>query len=60
MYMERVIIAEATFQKQKMKGFCYGITPILESSTGYGKKKRSHNRMIDSHWAWKHIALKHI
>jgi len=49
--MERVIIAEATFQKQKMKGFCYGITPILESSTGYGKKKRSHNRMIDSHWA---------
>jgi len=33
-----------------MKGICYDITPILGSSAGY-REKRSHNRMIDAHWA---------
>jgi len=40
-----------------MKGICYDITPILGSSAGY-REKRPHNRMICSHWAWKHIVLK--
>jgi len=34
------------------------VTP-LGSSAGYGEKQ-SHNRMIDSHLAWKHIFLKYI
>jgi len=33
-----------------MKGICHEITPILGSSAG-NRAKRSHNRMIDSHWA---------
>jgi len=33
-----------------MKGYCYDITPIFGSSSYY-REKRSHNRMIDSHWA---------
>jgi len=33
-----------------MKDICYDITPILGSSAGY-REKRSHNRMIGSHWA---------
>jgi len=59
--MESIFIAEATIQnKKQMKGFCDGITPILDSSSDY-REKRSYNRMIDSHWAWKHIiALKYI
>jgi len=40
-----------------MNGICQDTTPFLGSSTGY-REKRSHNRMIDSHWAIKHIALK--
>jgi len=40
-----------------MKGICQDTIPILGSSTGY-REKRAHNRMIDSHWALKHIALK--
>jgi len=51
MYMESIFIAEATIQnKKQMKGFCDGITPILDSSSDY-REKRSYNRMIDSHWA---------
>jgi len=51
MYAESKFIAEATIQKQKkMKGICYNITPNLGSSAGY-REKRSHNFMIDSHWA---------
>jgi len=42
-----------------MKGICQDITPILGSSDGY-YEKRPHNRMIDSHWALKHIALLYI
>jgi len=42
-----------------MKGICQHTTPIVGSFADY-RKKRSHNRMIDSHWAVKHIALKHI
>jgi len=42
-----------------MKDICNDITPILGSSAGYSEK-RSRNRMIGSHWAWKHIALKYI
>jgi len=30
------------------------ITPILGSSAGY-REKLSHNRLMDSHWNWKHI-----
>jgi len=59
--MESIFIAEATIQKQKTneRHICYDITPIIGSSAGY-REKRSHNLMIDSHWAWKHIALKYI
>jgi len=39
-----------------MKGIFYDITPTFGSSAGY-REKRSHNRTICSHWAWKHIAL---
>jgi len=39
-----------------MKGICQGTTPILGSFVDY-RKKRSYNRMIDLHWALKHIAL---
>jgi len=39
-----------------MKGICQDTTPILSSYAGY-REKRSHNRMIDSHWALKHIDL---
>ena len=42
-----------------MEGICQDITPILDGSAGY-REKRFHNRMIDSHWALKHIALKYI
>jgi len=48
--MKNMFIAEATIQKQKMKGNCYGITISLVSSAGYCAKQ-SHNRMIDSHLA---------
>jgi len=37
----------------------YDITPILDSSAGYCEK-RSHNRVIGLHWAWKRVALKYI
>jgi len=33
-----------------MEDICYDITPILGRSAGY-REKRSHNRMICSHWA---------
>jgi len=36
--MESMIIAETTFQKQKMKGFWYGITPILVALQAMVKK----------------------
>jgi len=39
-----------------MKGICHDVTPILGSSASY-REKRSHNRMIGSHRARKHIAL---
>jgi len=39
-----------------MKGICQDTTPILGSFADY-RKKRSYNRMIDLHWALKHIAL---
>jgi len=42
-----------------MKGICQDITPVLGSFVDCCKK-RSHNRMIDSLWALKHIALKYI
>ena len=42
-----------------MKGISQDTTPILGSFVDY-RKKRSHNRMIDLHWAVKHIALKYI
>jgi len=42
-----------------MKGICQDTTPILGSLADY-RKKRSYNRMIDFHWALKHIALKYI
>jgi len=52
MHMESIFIAEATIQKQKTneRHICYDITPIIGSSAGY-REKRSHNLMIDSHWA---------
>jgi len=43
--------------KKQTKGISYDIDPVSGSSAG-SREKRSHNRMIDSHWAWKHIALK--
>ena len=42
-----------------MKGICHDTAPILGSSAGY-REKRFHDRMIDSPWALKHIALKYI
>jgi len=33
-----------------MKDICYDITLSLGRSAGY-REKRSHNRVIDSHWA---------
>jgi len=42
-----------------MKDIFYDIILSLCSSAGY-REKRSRNRMIGSHWAWKHIALKYI
>jgi len=45
--------------KTSLKVICQDNTPILGGSTGY-RAKRSHYRMIDSHWALKHIALKYI
>ena len=39
-----------------MKGICQDTTPILGSFVYYCKK-RSYNRMIALHWAFKHIAL---
>jgi len=58
MHIESIIIAQATIQiKKLMKDISHDIAPILGSSASY-HKKRSHNRMIGSHWAWKHIALK--
>jgi len=42
-----------------MKGICQDTTPILGSFVDY-RKKRSYNRVIDLHWASKHIALKYI
>ena len=44
----------------KWKTFIYyDFIPILGTSAGY-REKRSHIRMISSHWAWKRIALKYI
>jgi len=42
-----------------MKGICQDTTPILGRFVDY-RKKRSYNRMIDLHWALKHISLKYI
>jgi len=42
-----------------MKGICQNTTTNLGSFADY-RKKRSYNRMIDLHWALKHIALKYI
>jgi len=42
-----------------MKGFCQDNTTILGTSTRY-REKRSHHRMINSQWTWKHIATKYI
>jgi len=39
-----------------MKGIFQDTTSILGSSGGY-RERRSHNRMVDSHRAFKHIAL---
>jgi len=39
-----------------MKGIYQDTTPILGSFADY-RKKQSYNRMIDLHWALKHIAL---
>jgi len=42
-----------------MKGICQDTTPILGGFVDY-RKKWSYNRIIDLHWALKHIALKYI
>jgi len=42
-----------------MKSICQDTTPILGSSASY-REKPSHYRMVDSHWALKHFALKYI
>jgi len=56
-----LFIAEATIQKQHTNETHLPVhyTPILGSFVDY-RKKRSHNRMIDLHWALKHIAPKCI
>ena len=57
MYMKNLFIAEATIKKQHVNERHFqDTTPILGSFTDY-PKKRSFNRMIDSHWALQHIAL---
>jgi len=48
--MESIFIAEATIKKKQTKGVCYYIIPILGSSAG-SREKRSHNCMMNSHWA---------
>jgi len=58
MYMKDLFMAEATIQKQHVR-ICQDTTPILGSFADY-RKKRSYNRMIDLHWASKHIALKYV
>jgi len=45
--------------KKQIKDVCYVFTPILGSSACY-REKRSHNCMVDSFWASKHIALQYI
>ena len=59
--LKNLFIAEATFRnKTWKKGICQDTTPILGSSPSY-RETRSHiNRMIDSHWALKLIAIKCI
>jgi len=42
-----------------MKGIYQDTTPISGSCVDY-RKKRSYKRMIDLHWALKHIVLKYI
>jgi len=42
-----------------MKGICQDTTPISGSYAGC-REKRSRSRMIDSHWALKHIGLKYF
>ena len=52
MYMENILylLLKRKLKKQtKIKNICYGITPIVGSSAGY-RKKRSRDRMTDSHW----------
>ena len=60
MHMKDLFIAEATIKKQHVNERHLPDTiPILVSIPDYCKK-RSYNRMIDLHWALKHIALKCI
>ena len=42
-----------------MKGICQDTTLILGTFVDH-RRKRSYNRMVDSHWALKYIALKCI
>jgi len=58
MYMKNLFFAEAK-NKTWMKGICQDATFILGSSAGY-REKPSHIRLIDSHWALKHISVKYI
>jgi len=58
MHMESLLLLKRQFKnKKQMEEICFDVASILDSSAGY-RKKRSHNRMIGSHWAWKHISLK--
>ena len=59
-YMKNLFIAEATIQKQNVnERHLPRHYSILVSSAGC-REKQSHNRMIDSHWALEHIALKYV
>jgi len=59
--MKELFIAEAIIQKQHVKkGICQDTTPVSVKALLAIVKKRSHNRMIDLHWALKHVALNYI
>jgi len=60
--MNNLFIAEAAIQKQNVyeRHLPGHYSHFTVSSSAGDREKQSHNRMIDSHWLLKHIALKYI
>jgi len=61
MYLKNLFIAEATIQKQHVneRHLPGPYSHFWYSFVDY-REKQSHNRLIDSHWVLKHIAVKFI